>query len=142
MEEVKNSSHFSWWFRQHDLVELIWFYFLHSCIKNISKQRFIFYLFFRWYPSSIVPCWFRAPLKKSWCHSPIRSNFHILNPTQNSGLIRKIQVLSTIMQVNGPTKAPLVTISEEPPNVESQLNEQEGNHLSVPLVKKQILRTL
>lgn len=45
------------------------------------------------------------------------------------------------MQVNGRTKAPLVTISEVAPDIESQPNEQEENHLSVPVAKNQIDRT-
>lgn len=45
------------------------------------------------------------------------------------------------MQVNGHAKAPLVTISEVAPDVESQPNEQEVNHLSVPGEKSHIDRT-
>lgn len=45
------------------------------------------------------------------------------------------------MQVNGRSKAPLVTISEIAPDVESQSIEQEGNHLSVPTAKHHIDRT-
>lgn len=45
------------------------------------------------------------------------------------------------MQVNGRTRAPLVTISEVAPDVEFQSNEQEENHLSVPADKNHIDRT-
>lgn len=45
------------------------------------------------------------------------------------------------MQVNGRTRAPLVTISEVAPDVEFQSNDQEETHLSVPNEKNHIDRT-
>lgn len=45
------------------------------------------------------------------------------------------------MQVNGRTRAPLVTISEVAPDVEFQSNQQEETHLSVPNDKNHIDRT-
>lgn len=45
------------------------------------------------------------------------------------------------MQVNGRSKAPLVTISEVAPDVDFQPNEQEENHLSVPVSTNHIDRT-
>lgn len=45
------------------------------------------------------------------------------------------------MQVNGRSKAPLVTISEVAPDVEYQQNEHEQNHLNVPGKKRHIDRS-